>query len=406
MVFWLVTGGIVAAALFLLASAVLRARESTEAPAAYDLRVYRDQLSEVERDVARGVLEEADAERVRVEVSRRILAADAAMATESAKPGVGSASSLVLAGLGLLALAGTYGLYVSLGAPGYGDLALQDRIAMAEEARQIRPDQATAEQSVPPMPPPADSADYAARLADVRALLAERPEDLRGFRILARGEASLGNFKAAHEAQARVIELSGGPDADPSDWSQYAEMLVLAAGGYVSPEAEQALEQVLQHDPVNPSALYYWGLMMRQTGRPDRAFRIWDSILRRSDGTEPWIPPIMAQIDDMAQLAGFAGYEPPQFQSPRGPTAEDLAAAEEMSPEERMAMIEGMVGGLADRLADEGGPPEDWARLITALSVLGRVEDAAMILADARETFAENPGAIDVINRAAERSGL
>jgi cytochrome c-type biogenesis protein CcmH len=48
-----------------------------------------------------------------------------------------------------------------------------------------------------------------------------------------------------------------------------------------------------------------------------------------------------------------------------------MEAAAEMAPEDRAAMIEGMVEGLAGRLATEGGPPEDWARLITAFGVLG-----------------------------------
>jgi cytochrome c-type biogenesis protein CcmH len=64
-----------------------------------------------------------------------------------------------------------------------------------------------------------------------------------------------------------------------------------------------------------------------------------------------------------------------------------MQAAEAMSADDRQAMIQGMVEGLATRLATEGGPPEDWARLIAALGVLGQTERARAILSEARTVF-------------------
>jgi cytochrome c-type biogenesis protein CcmH len=93
--------------------------------------------------------------------------------------------------------------------------------------------------------------------------------------------------------------------------------------------------------------------------------------------------------------------ELPQPAPPRGPTAEQVEAAQAMAPEDQRAMIEGMVAGLAERLATEGGPPEDWARLIGAQIVLGRTEDAAAIAAEARTVFADLPEALALIDAAA-----
>ena len=73
MVFWIVTVGLAAFVAATLALAFLRTRPDARPPAAYDLDVYRDQLREVERDVARNVLSEADAERVRAEEESAIL---------------------------------------------------------------------------------------------------------------------------------------------------------------------------------------------------------------------------------------------------------------------------------------------------------------------------------------------
>lgn len=403
MLFWGITGTTIALAILLLIRAAQRASAQGVSPADYDLRVYQDQLKEIERDVARGVLGRDDAERVRVEISRRILAAADIDQSETDNDKSGP---LALAGIALIIISGAFGLYLKLGAPGYGDLALSDRIAMAEEFRAERPDQAAAEKGLPKTTPIDPNPDYEALVVRLRETILERPDDLRGYRLLTRAEAQLGNFTDAHIAQARVIELTGGPEADVRDWSDYADLLVLAAGGYVSPEAEEVLSLILGKDAQNPTARYYWGLMMRQTGRPDRAFRIWDALLRESPSGAPWVPPITAQISEVALMAGVTGYQAPTPTATRGPSASDIESAQEMSPAERMEMIEGMVGGLADRLGDEGGPPEDWARLISALGVLGRYDQARAIFDNALEVFADNPGALDVVNRAADRAGL
>ena len=54
-------------------------------------------------------------------------------------------------------------------------------------------------------------------------------------------------------------------------------------------------------------------------------------------------------------------------------------------------------------LATEGGPPEDWARLIGALGVLGQTERAEAIAAEARVVFADNADAVDMIERELHR---
>ena len=121
------------------------------------------------------------------------------------------------------------------------------------------------------------------------------------------------------------------------------------------------------------------------------------------------MPPVRAQIEELAQLAGVMNYQPPRMggtPAQRGPTAEQMEAAAEMTPEARMEMIRGMVDGLSDRLATEGGPPEDWARLIGALGVLGNTEQAAAIAAEAEDVFAGNDAALSLIAEARIRAGL
>ena len=77
-----------------------------------------------------------------------------------------------------------------------------------------------------------------------------------------------------------------------------------------------------------------------------------------------------------------------------------------MSEADRAAMIRGMVDGLAERLATEGGPPEDWARLITSLAALGDTARAEAIFAESLQVFAASPPALSTLNAAAARAGL
>jgi cytochrome c-type biogenesis protein CcmH len=184
-------------------------------------------------------------------------------------------------------------------------------------------------------------------------------------------------------------------------------LLVQAAGGYVSPEAEELLRDVLARDPENGAARYYVGLMMVQTGRPDVGLRYWDGLLRRGPADAPWIEPIQAQIPRVAEVAGVR-YEMPRIgsSSSKGPDADAIAAAAEMDASERMEMIGGMVAGLSDRLAKEGGPPEDWGRLITSLAVLGEAEQALAIYENALVVFGEDPSALDIIRAAGEQAGV
>lgn len=404
MLFWIITAGLTLVVVATLARALMRGGVDERPAAAYDLDVYRDQLREVERDVARGVIPEGDAERAVTEISRRILAADATL--QAAENGaLRKASAPVIAGAVAVALiGGAFALYLTLGAPGYGDLALADRIEAASALRADRPSQRTAQDSVPASPAVDVNADYVALVDKLRSAVTERPDDLQGFVLLSQSEARLGNFAAAHAAKAQVIRLKGA-DATATDLSEYADLLILAAGGYVSPEAERVLERALSLDPTNGAARYYFGLMLAQTGRPDTAFRIWDQLLREGPADAPWIPPIEAQIDDMAMRAGVQ-YTRPTVGTGRGPSAEDIEAASDMTPADRMAMIQGMVTGLSDRLATEGGPVEDWAQLISALGVLGQMEQADAIWRDATEVFANDATAMDLLDRTADRVGL
>jgi len=246
-------------------------------------------------------------------------------------------------------------------------------------------------------------ADYIALVEKLREAVSKRPNDLEGATLLATHEMRLGNAAAAHVAQSQVLRLKG-PQARAEDFATYADMLVIAAGGYVSPEAERALIEALQKDPQNGVARYYSGLMMAQIGRPDKAFRAWARLLQDSPDDAVWVTPIRSQIEELAFRAGVE-YTLPEPDI-AGPSAEDIQNASDMSQEERTEMITGMVARLSDRLATEGGSPQEWAQLISALGVLGDGDQAALIWQNAKDVFADRPEALKVVRDAARRLGV
>lgn len=400
--FWAAAGGmgLAVAALFLLA--LRRARAEIAAAADFDLKVYRDQLAEIDRDLARGTLAPDEADRLRTEVSRRLLDADrhAQQATRRASTtGVAIASAVILVLIG-----GSYWVYLRLGAPGYPDLPLTTRFAMSEEMRANRPSQTEMEtEAATTRPAPVEpDGDFAVLMDRLRSAVAERPDDARGLELLAANEARLGNLTAARAAMENLIRIKGD-GATAADHAALAELMIMAAGGLVSPEAEAALTRALTLDARNGMARYYYGLMAAQVGRFDRTFGLWRPLLDEGPADAPWIAQIRAQIEDVAMRAGVQFTLP---ESPAGPDADAVAAAQDMAPEDRQAMIEGMVAQLGERLATEGGTVEEWAQLISSLTVLNRKEEAQEIYAEALTKFEGSPAQQSFLREQALNAGL
>lgn len=310
--------------------------------------------------------------------------------------------ALVLAAIGLAMLA-ALGLYRVLGAPGYPDLPLATRIALIEAARADRPTQAEAEAAQPNITREDENPRRAAMVEELRAAVDANPGAAEELSLLAMEEARLGNFIAARIAQERLIAVLGDA-ANAGHYMDLAEIQFLAAGGYVSPETEDLLQEVLRRAPGNGGAQYYTGLMFARQGRPDLAYPIWRALLADSEPGDLWIGPIRAQIEAVAALAGQPVsvedlVQPPDQDLP-GPTAAEIAAATAQGPDAEETALETMAAGLAERLANLGGPPEDWAQLISAYLTLERPGSARSVYDRALIVFAGSDAALTLIRDA------
>ncbi|SEA17982.1 c-type cytochrome biogenesis protein CcmI [Rubrimonas cliftonensis] len=458
-------------------------RASARPRAAYDEQVFRDQLAEVDRDLARGVLTDREADAARTEVSRRLLTAAAERARSAdIAPAPAFASRALAVAVVVGAPLGAWALYGVLGAPGLPDQPLASRDLE-------RPGQAVAEAMLPPQQAPdpgPDGAEAARLIGELEARMQGDGADAQGLYLLARSLAQVGRFGDSWRTYDRLI-ATAGRDAPAAIHVAKAEAMILAARGYVSPEAEAALEEGLRRSPDNPVARYYIGVAYSQTNRPRSALEAWSGLLRDSPPDAPWVESTRAQL---AALAQETGLEAPQAETPEatrdagaamaqmagaldarlaaegggpmewaqlvrtwralgreaeaadaeararaalagaaalaafdaaleapapgapaapalpGPDAGAVAAAAQMPAGERMAMIRGMVDGLAERLYGDGGSPDEWARLIASLGVLGESEAQAEAYARARQAHADDATALAFLRERALTAGL
>lgn len=262
--------------------------------------------------------------------------------------------SLVLA-VGVPALAAV--AYVNLGNPQLGDLPLASRTEPA--VQQLR-----------------EENQYRQLTGRLAEQMREQPENLEGWRMLTRAYRNLNEWSFAIESWRRVLMLKGDA-ATGQDWAEMAVLLVQQAEGKVTPGALIMVERALSIEPQLPDAMHLRALSKAQAGDLAGAVRDWESMLANAPPGADWRVPI-------AQYAAQARAE--MAAPARGPSQEDMAAASQMSADERQAMIEGMVEGLAARLEDEPDNPQGWLRLARAYGVLGRADDAGGALGRAVET--------------------
>ena len=317
--------------------------------------VYRDQLAEVERDLAGGLIGASEAEAARVEIGRRLLAADDQQhqAPSQANTGLRRIAAVVaLVGLPVAAAA----IYMPLGSPQLGDFPLA--------ARSRAPDAAQPLENL---------------IAQVEAHLENNPTDGRGWTVLAPVLARLGRYDDAVRAWRNAITYGGDSAERRAD---LGEVLAAAAGGVVTGEAKAEFERAVAMNADEVKANYFLGLAAEQDGRKDDAATIWKAMLAKASADAPWRPLVQSAL---SRLDG--GVSAPALSN------ETMAAAKDMNDADRGTMIRGMV----DRLA---------TRLVRAYMVMGERDKAMSALSDARQAFANNAERLKQFNDGLKNLGV
>ncbi|TIW21044.1 MAG: c-type cytochrome biogenesis protein CcmI, partial [Mesorhizobium sp.] len=158
------------------------------------------------------------------------------------------------------------------------------------------------------------------------------------------------------------------------------EAIANAAGGIVSADAQAAFEAALKLDPANAKANFYLAMGLAQEGKKAEAAAAWQKMLGQLAPDSPWRSAVQQALAEAAAPAA-AG------KPVNGPDAQAVEAAQQMSPQDRQAMIETMVAGLDDRLKQNPRDEEGWMRLIRSYVVLGKADQARDALGRAIAAF-------------------
>jgi cytochrome c-type biogenesis protein CcmH len=332
------------------------ARRGNELRSGSDVAVYRDQLAEIERDRAAGLIGESEAVGARVEVSRRLIAAADA---QTGPPSSVSSATWRRRAVALVALVvlpfGAAAFYLALGSPSLPDQPLAPRLAASRSD------------------PSVDTL-----IAQVEEHLSRRPEDGRGWEVIAPVYLRLGRFDDAVKARRNALRLNG---ATGEREAALGEALVFAANGVVTAEAKAAFERAIALDANGVEARYFLGLAAEQDGDYSQAAATWRALLEAAPPDAPWIDVLRGALARV-NPGGATG-------SPRiDPSDEQVTASRQLGPEQRKAMIEGMVERLSERLHRDGADVDGWLRLVRSYLVLGQPEKARAAVIDARRALA------------------
>ena len=239
--------------------------------------------------------------------------------------------------------------------------------------------------------------DTGARIAQMveglAARLKENPNDLEGWTMLARSYGQLDRTAEAVAAWRKVMELSG--DAAGTAAS-LGEALVRDADGMITPEARALFERAREADARDVRAAFYLGNAYAQEGDVRRAIQTWTDLIATSPADAPWIANVRERI---RRVAADAKIDPATITpSPealaaaqRGPSAADIAAVQRMSPEERLALVRGMIGQLETRLESEPDDIEGWRRLGRSYVLLTERDKARQAYAKAAALAPDRP---------------
>jgi cytochrome c-type biogenesis protein CcmH len=312
--------------------------------------LFRRQLAAIDEELAEGRIAPHEAEAARIETTRRLLAAADREAAKTEPPaGLARQSRWrfgAAIGIAGVSPAAAVAIYFAVGTP-----AAIERNGGLDAAK------------------PRSAAELAAASDRIKAHLQKAPDDLKGWTLLGRTMASLDRFPEALDAYNHALALA--PD-NASLHAEFGEVLVLQAQGAVTPAAEAEFAKA----PDDPRSRYYGAEAALQRGDPAAAKQKLQALLADAPADAPWRQTVADRLAELSS-GGSAGAATPAASAPAGgPTAQDVAAAQSMTPEQRQAMIRGMVDRLAQRLEQQPDDKAGWERLARAYDVLGEPDKA------------------------------
>lgn len=327
--------------------------------------IFKDQISEIDRDEGRGLIGRQEAQAARTEIKRRLIASLKRDGEQSTSASRSSAAVLLIVALAVPVASGVF--YAYRGAPDVPSITIAER---ADERQQ--------------------AAEVSALTGQLKARLEAEPDGgpSDGWILLGQTYLRMERFRDAAEAFAVVSER---PEATSAVWSLYAEALILAEAGTVTPQARSAADRAYDLDPMNPAASYYKALALEQAGQVEAAHDLLTSRLAKSPERAPWKEVFAVQANRIGQSLGRDRVVVSPADAASGPSAAEIEAAADMTEEDRAEFIRSMVGRLAARMEETPGDIDGWMRLGNAYRVLGETENARSAYLSAQALLAADP---------------
>jgi cytochrome c-type biogenesis protein CcmH len=350
--FWAIAGVLAAAAagLVLHRAAHVAVDEAGDPTPA----VFRRQLAEIDDLAEQGLMGETERKSAHAEAARRLLAAAAAPRESWAVQPSGRLPVLMAVAL---AASAALVVYLAVGRPGMADQPFAARLASWRAAD----------------PASLDPSELAAVLT---RMTRERPNDAEAFHYLAIAQGAAQNPAEAVRAMRRAVRLAP-QRADL--WELLGEALISEAGGEVTPEAQDAFRQTLARDPRAVAARFHLARAQIAAGDKAGGIAAWRALLADLSAEDPRRPALIGAIAE----------------------AEHAPVAKPGLPEGQLAMIQGMVEGLARRLKSNPDDSQGWVRLVRAYAVLGDAAKRDGALTQAKARYAAKPDILAQLDAAA-----
>lgn len=269
--FWLIGAALAAGVLaWVLRPLLTRKTTGPVSRQAANVSIYRDQLRELEADLAAGTLARADYERSRAEIQARLLE-DVREPEPAAARSAGRGAALVIGvAIPLLAL----GVYFVVGNPATFSRQMEHGATVQQLETMVE------------------------RLA---ARLRENPGDADGWALLGRSYAALGRFGESADAYAKAAVRA---PRDPQLLVDFADALAMARGQRLEGEPEKLIQRALEIDPNNLKGLALAGTVAFERKDYAQAAALWQRML-------PLVPPdsedarmIQQNVSEAQSLAG------------------------------------------------------------------------------------------------------
>ncbi|HEX4273523.1 MAG TPA: c-type cytochrome biogenesis protein CcmI [Rhizomicrobium sp.] len=366
------------------------------------LDILKGQLSELDAQQAGNLIARPEAEALRAEIKRRILAEDRETATV-ARPLPVNAMPWVAIGLVAVVAVCSTALYALMGHP---------ELTSSTVATVGAPVQAAAGPDAQAQHP---MGDVSTMVAGLEARLQQNPNDAQGWQMLGWSYMRTNRPADAARAYGRAVSLDPG---NAEYLSAQGEAMVQSEGK-VSDDAAAVFRRAMKGDANDPRARYFLAIYRDQQGDHQGAMKDFIALLKSAPPDAPWAAQVRNYVEDLAkdQHIDISSQLPPAPAAPAvqagmpqsampGPSGDQVAAAGQMSDADRQTMIHAMVDKLAGELKANPHDTGGWVRLMRARMVLGETDKAAEAYKQARQAFAGTPAAQAALQDAAKSLGV